>query len=110
MLAGKPPFQGTSPLDSASVLKLEASELPQGIRLSFMARAGRSYSILNRDTQDDAGWQRLSDFGPEVRDHQVEFILAGADTGAARSGAPTRDRPRRAVALAAMKICSPCAI
>jgi hypothetical protein len=75
---------GTNPLDPASVLKLEAGGTPQGIRLSFMARAGRSYSILSRDTRDGAAWQRLADFDPEAGDHPVESILAVADLGAAR--------------------------
>jgi hypothetical protein len=75
---------GTNPLDPVSVLKLEARGRLQEIRLSFVARAGRSYSILSRDTRDGAAWERLSDFSPEAGDHQAESMLAGEDPGAAR--------------------------
>ena len=75
---------GTNPLDAASVLRLDARSTGQGIRLSFMARAGRSYSILSRDMLDGAVWQRLSDFDPEAADHQVESNIVGAGLGAAR--------------------------
>jgi hypothetical protein len=75
---------GTKPLEPGSVMKLEARGTPQGIRLSFLGRAGRSYSILRSETLDSADWQRLADFDPALDDHEIESIIAGADLGAAR--------------------------
>ncbi len=74
---------GTNPQDSASTLRLDASSLdPNGLRLSFMARAGRSYSVVWRDTVAGAPWQRLSDTAPASADHRVDLT----DPAAGRTG------------------------
>ncbi len=75
---------GTNPLDSASVLKLDVSRNAVRIRLSFLARAGRSYTILARDAFDSNVWQRLSDVEPQAGDHPVSSIVLTAKLGAAR--------------------------
>ncbi len=75
---------GTDPRDPASVLKLEAHASGDGVRLAFVARAGRSYSIVGQDQVGGVGWQRVFDAAPQIGDHRVEAIELGGPLRTAR--------------------------
>ena len=75
---------GTDPRDAASVLKMAARMDADGIHFSFLARAGRSYSILSRPAVTGAAWERVVDVAPGVGDAPAEVKVSAADAQGAR--------------------------
>jgi len=75
---------GTDPADASSRLALEAHDSPDGIQLEFLARAGRSYTILGRDLLNGADWQRLAEVDPQAGDHLVETLDGSGGTAGSR--------------------------
>ncbi|MBL9173101.1 MAG: hypothetical protein JNL10_06170, partial [Verrucomicrobiales bacterium] len=86
---GQEYLAGTDPGKASSRLMLEAVQGADGLKLSFLARAGRSYTVLGRDALSGGAWQRLEDADPQVGDHPVELPAPG--------GVPTADRFYRLV-------------
>jgi hypothetical protein len=60
---------GTDPRDSASHLALAAARSGAELRLTFLARAGRSYSVLRKDVAAGGTWQRFADVAVAGVDH-----------------------------------------
>jgi hypothetical protein len=86
---GQEYLAGTDPGVASSRLTLEAVHGADGLKLSFLARAGRSYTVLERDALSGGAWLRLEDADPQVGDHPVQMLAPG--------GAPTADRFYRLV-------------
>jgi hypothetical protein len=73
---------GTNPLDPSSFLKLNAASSTNGLRLTFQAIAGRSYTIEYCDALGTGQWNRLTNIAAQVADHGVavsDIPPAGAD-------------------------------
>ncbi len=64
---------GTRPNDPGSGLWLTATLTPNGVRLRIPAVAGRTYTLLYRDSLSSGTWVRLMDAGPLPADGPVEF-------------------------------------
>jgi hypothetical protein len=53
---------GTDPLDAASFLRIDSVQVgPGGVALQFTAVAGRTYSMLYRNSVSPGAWQKLTD-------------------------------------------------
>ncbi len=81
---GQEYLAGTDPRAAASVLKMEARSASDGLHLGFLARAGRSYSLLSRPALSGVLWDRVLDVLPEAADHPFETTLAPLDPAGAR--------------------------
>ena len=64
---------GTRPLDPASCLKIVASTSTNGIRLTFQAVAGRSYTIQYHEALAGSQWNKLTNIAPQMTDRSVEI-------------------------------------
>jgi hypothetical protein len=64
---------GTNPFDTSSSLKILASPSPAGIRLTFRAAAGRSYTIQYRDDLQTGPWNTLTNIPPQIADRTADF-------------------------------------
>ena len=72
---------GTLPLDPSSCLKVNATSSGNGVRLTFHAVAGRSYTIEYRDALGAGQWSRLTNIAAQAADHAVaipDALSAGA--------------------------------
>lgn len=75
---------GTHPNDAASNLSMAVTTLgPTSITLEFVARAGRSYTVLFKQSIEDAAWTRLTDVPAAPEDH-VETVVDPAPAVGAR--------------------------
>jgi hypothetical protein len=78
---GQPNFQeyisGTDPRDAQSYLRVGSAELsPENrgaIRLGFNAVAGKTYTLLYRDSLNEGAWLKLADFAAQPTSTFVEF-------------------------------------
>ena len=59
---------GTNPNDATSYLKTDHTTSPGVIRIQFLARAGRTYSIEYTDVLGSGLWQKLADVAARVSD------------------------------------------
>lgn len=75
---------GTHPMDATRRLTLAAERSPDGLRLSFSARAGRSYSLLRRDSLNPTGWQRVTDAEPQAGDRRFDWVEPATNPGSSR--------------------------
>lgn len=64
-------WAGTDPQDPQSRLELAADLRQGGVELRFEAKAGRSYTLLERSDVALGNWSRQSDIPPSVNDHPV---------------------------------------
>ncbi|MDB6056012.1 MAG: hypothetical protein JWN25_3535, partial [Verrucomicrobiales bacterium] len=63
---------GTNPLDAGSRLQINVPVVTaNSISLSFSAVAGKSYSVLYRDSLAQGSWLKLSDVSPQSQDGLV---------------------------------------
>jgi len=70
-------LSGTSPVDPASVLRLEADRPGGGgVLLRFSAMPGRAYTLQYRDSLAGGPWQRLTDVPSDAGTREVELIDA----------------------------------
>lgn len=69
---------GTDPNDPHSLMHLDATNEPFNVRLSFLATAGRSYSVLYRTDPGNGPWSKLADAPPGITSHTVELLLPQA--------------------------------
>jgi hypothetical protein len=72
---------GTDPRDPASLLKVDLHTGAGTTTLSFIAAAGRSYSVLFKHELSDPAWQKLRDVAaqPAAHTEQLDDITGGAD-------------------------------
>lgn len=72
---------GTSPVDPASGLRLEADRAGGGgVVLRFTAMSGRGYTLQYRDNLAGGQWQKLADAPAETETREVELIDAPSGT------------------------------
>ena len=65
---------GTRPDDPASALALTVHLLPGGgVQLRFEAAAGRTYTVLRRDSLTRGGWEKWADLAAEPVPRQLEL-------------------------------------
>ena len=68
---------GTDPRDSSSLLRFESEEARNGmIVLQFTAVAGKSYSVMYRDTLGAGAWLRWKDIGAQATTVLTEVLIA----------------------------------
>ena len=70
-------LSGTDPRDPQSYLRVGSAELIGGnqvtIRLGFNAVAGKTYTLLYRDSLNEGVWLKLADFAAQSMSTFVEF-------------------------------------
>jgi hypothetical protein len=66
---------GTNPNDAHSFLRIDAANESLQLRLNFYAAAGRSYSILYRDSLDNGSWTHLADVEAGASDRLVNVTV-----------------------------------
>ncbi|MDD4869941.1 MAG: lamin tail domain-containing protein [Kiritimatiellae bacterium] len=65
-------ISGTNPQDRTSVLKVENIDNTDAIKISFLAQAHRSYSVVYRDSLTSGVWIKLTDVTASITAHMVE--------------------------------------
>jgi hypothetical protein len=67
-------LSGTSPVDPASGLRLEAHRAGSGgVLLRFTAVSGRGYTLQYRDSMSGGGWQKLADTPADTGMRELEL-------------------------------------
>lgn len=75
-------ISGTDPRDITSVLRVDSLENTDTVRLSFLAQANRSYSVVYRDSLASGGWTKMTDVPASTTARIVEVTdSAGGDPG-----------------------------
>jgi hypothetical protein len=64
---------GTDPLDPRSGLRIEATRSDTGVRLNFLAVAGRSYTLQSGTALPGGPWTKLIDFAPQSTTRVVQL-------------------------------------
>jgi hypothetical protein len=64
---------GTDPQDSASVLRADVQSAAGGMKITFLAKAGKTYTVQYRNELGTGVWLKLGDIPAEVADRQVEI-------------------------------------
>lgn len=79
---------GTDPRDPTSALRLDAIRVHDGPTgqtvLRFVAAAGRTYSVVSRETFSEAGWAKVADVGAQGCNCPVEVVDDAPANGPAR--------------------------
>jgi hypothetical protein len=70
-------ISGTDPRDAQSYLRVGSAELSREnrgmMRLGFNAAAGKTYTLLYRDSLNEGVWLKLADFAAQPMSTLVEF-------------------------------------
>ena len=66
---------GTNPQDSSSFLRISAGREETNVTLSFVAVAGRDYSILQRDAPDLGAWSTLLNVPSAATNRVVQAVV-----------------------------------
>ena len=66
---------GTDPRDPKSLLRLECDLAGDRLRLRWLAKAGRSYRLLEGTLPDAGAWRTHTDHAAEAADHAAEMLL-----------------------------------
>jgi hypothetical protein len=68
-------LSGTDPRNAQSFLKIQAANDVSAVRLSFIATAGRSYSILSRENATTGNWTKLTDVPAQTTNRLVGIAV-----------------------------------
>jgi hypothetical protein len=66
---------GTDPNDPQSFLRIDGANDAGNVRLTFLAVAGRSYTLLERDAPDSGPWNKLIDLPAQATNRLVEVLV-----------------------------------
>lgn len=69
---------GTHPRDATSRMELTALRTEAGVQLEFVARAGRSYTLLARPADESGPWRSVQDIGPAMADRPIRWAVPAA--------------------------------
>jgi hypothetical protein len=64
---------GTDPRDPESILKVESMGGGSAVKVSFRARANRSYSLVYRDSMVEGDWAKLTDVPAQITTQWIEI-------------------------------------
>jgi hypothetical protein len=71
---------GTDPNDPQSFLRIDGASDGSSVRLTFMAVAGRSYTLLQREDVAAGPWSKVTDLPAQATNRLVELLLPPAST------------------------------